>query len=147
VVERFVKPAISPLRILVKAVCLFVIVNIVYALIDPQGSIVFGYNALFPGRTRLPFVGGGGPFSVAIDDVDAMFASHAISAPKEANEFRVVLLGDSSIWGEGLGAYEMISEQWNGLDVPCGGKVIRAYNLGYPHLTSVNELVIVNKAM
>ncbi|RPJ29272.1 MAG: hypothetical protein EHM33_01490 [Chloroflexi bacterium] len=141
------KPDISPLRILVKALCLFVIVNIVYALIDPQGSIVFGYNALFPGRTRLPFIGGGGPYSVAVDDVDAMFASHAISVRKEPEEYRVVLIGDSSIWGEGLGAHEMISEQWNTLNIPCGDEVIKTYNLGYPHPSVIKDLVILDQAM
>jgi hypothetical protein len=89
----------------------------------------------------------GDPYSVAIEDVDLTFASHKISAPKESSEFRVVLLGDSSLWGEDLGAYEVISEQWNKQKSQCGGKTIKAYNLGYPHPSVLKDLVILDKAL
>jgi len=141
------KSQVSPLRVLVKALCLFVIINVVYALVDPQASAISGYNLIFPGRTRLPFVSGGGPFSVAVDDVDTMFASHLISAPKTQDEFRVALIGDSSIWGEKLRAYEVISEQWNRLNIRCGDKTIRVYDLGYPHPSVIKDLVILEKAV
>lgn len=137
---------VSPLRVLVKALSLFVIVNIIYALINPQGVKVSGYNAVFPGRTRLPFGISGDPYTVTVDYLDAMFASHLIAAPKNPKEYRIALIGDSSIWGENLGAYEVISEQWNQLDFQCGEKVIRAYNLGYPHPSIVKDLVILKKA-
>jgi hypothetical protein len=84
---------------------------------------------------------------VTVDDVDIMFASHLISAPKQPNEYRVVLLGDSSVWGEGLGAHEVISEEWNKLNAQCGDKVIRTYDLGYPHPSLMKDLVILDKAM
>ncbi len=141
------KSEISPLRILIKALCLFAIINIVYGLIDPQGSVVFSYNGLFPGRTRLPFGVGGDPYTITVEGVDAIFASHLISARKNADEYRVVLIGDSSIWGEDLGAHEMISEQWNALNLRCEGKTIRTYNLGYPHPSVVKDLVILDKAV
>lgn len=137
---------VSPLRVLVKALSLFVIINIVYALINPQGTKVSGYNVVFPGRTRLPFGISGDPYTVTVDYVDAMFASHLIAALKDPKEYRVALIGDSSIWGENLGAYEVISEQWNQLEFQCGEKVIRAYNLGYPHPSIVKDLVIIEKA-
>jgi len=141
------KSEINPVRILVKALCLFVIINILYALIDPQVSQVSGYNLVFPGRTRLPFGVGGDPYTVTVDDVDAMFASHAISARKSAKEYRVALLGDSSVWGEDMGAYEMISEQWNALNIQCEGKTIRTYNLGYPHPSVLKDLIILDKVV
>jgi hypothetical protein len=138
---------VNPLRVLAKALALFVVINVLYALINPQGAQVSGYNFLFPGRTRLPFGVMGDPYSVAIEDVDITFASHAISAPKQADEFRVVMIGDSSLWGEDLGAYEVISEQWNKLNSLCGNKTIKAYNLGYPHPSVLKDLVILDKAM
>ena len=141
------KSEVNPIRVLVKALCLFVIINIVYALIDPQGSVASGYNFLFPGRTRLPFIAGGGPYSVAVDDVDTMFASHMISSRKGLNEYRIVLIGDSSIWGEGLDAYQVISEQWNKLNVRCRDKTIKVYDLGYPHPSAIKDLVILDKAV
>jgi hypothetical protein len=137
---------LSPLRVLIKALCLFAVVNVVYALINPQGVKVSGYNVLFPGRTRLPFGISGDPYTVTVEYVDAMFASHLISMPKESREYRIALIGDSSVWGEGLGAYEVISEQWNRLDIQCGDLSIRAYNLGYPHPSALKDLVILDKA-
>src|ERR1041384_2415588 len=113
---------LSPLRVFVKACCLFVVINIIYALVNPQLSQFSVYNLLFPGRTRLPFGISGDPYTVSVDDVDAMFASHLISASKSPDEFRVALIGDSSVWGENLSAYEVISEQWNQLKIACGDK-------------------------
>jgi len=141
------KAEINPVRVLVKALCLFVIINIIYALVYPQGIIGSAYNVLFPGRTRLPFGVSGDLYSITVDNVDAMFASHLISAPKGLKEYRVVLLGDSSVWGEGLGAHEVISEQWNKLNIQCGDKTIKAYDLGYPHPSILKDLLILDKAM
>ena len=138
---------ISPIRVLVKALCLFVAINILYAVINPQRVKVSGYNVVFPGRTRLPFGIKGDPYTVAVDHVDAMFASHLISAPKARDEYRIALIGDSSIWGEDLGAYDVISEQWNKLNLQCGKLWIRAYNLGYPHPSAIKDLVILDKAI
>ena len=140
-----VKSDINPLRVLVKALCLFVIINVLYALIDPQHFSISGYNLLFPGRTRLPF--GDDPYTVSVDNVDAMFASHAISARKNTKEYRVALIGDSSIWGEDLGADETISEQWNALNIQCEDRTIRTYNLGYPHPSILKDLIILDKAV
>lgn len=140
-------PRFDPLRVLIKAVGLFVIINILYALLNPQVSKVSGYNVIFPGRTRLPFGISGDPYTVSVDDVDTMFASHAISAGKMSEEYRVVLIGDSSVWGEGLRASEVISEQWNKLNMQCGDKTIRAYDLGYPHPSVIKDLVILDKVI
>jgi hypothetical protein len=141
------KVEVHPVRVVVKALCLFVALNILYALLDPQGLQISGYNVIFPGRTRLPFGVMGDPYSVAIENVDVTFASHRVSAPKGSNEFRVVLIGDSSLWGEDLGAYEVISEQWNKPHTRCGDKIIKAYNLGYPHPSVLKDLVILDKAL
>jgi hypothetical protein len=136
----------SPLRVLIKALSLFVIINILYALVTPHVSTVSAYNVIFPGRTRLPFGISGDPYTVTVDDVDAMFASHAISMGKASKEFRVALIGDSSVWGENLGPYEVISEQWNKLNMRCGDKTVKVYNLGYPHPSVIKDLVIMDKA-
>lgn len=141
------KSEVHPLRVVIKSLCLLVVINILYALIDPPGAVMSGYNVVFPGRTRLPFGVMGDPYSVAIENVDVTFASHRISGPKESNEFRVVMIGDSSLWGEDLGAYEVISEQWNKLSTPCGNKTIKAYDLGYPHPSVLKDLVILDKAV
>jgi hypothetical protein len=138
---------IEPSRLLTKTLCLFVLLNLLYASIGVQAGEVSGYNVLFPGRTRLPFGIVGDPYTVTVDNLETMFASHLIAAPRLPKEFRVVLIGDSSVWGEGLGAYEVISEQWNQMSIPCGDRIIRTYNLGYPHPSVVKDLVILQKAL
>ena len=146
-IGRRMKKEINPLRVVFKAFCLFVLVNLIYALIGGQSTKLSGYNIVFPGRTRLPFGIVGDPYTVTVDDVETMFASHLIAAPRLPKEYRVALIGDSSVWGEGLGAYEVISEQWNQMNVACGDSVIRAYNLGYPHPSVVKDLVILDKTL
>lgn len=141
------KAEVHPLRIVVKALLLFTLVNIVYALVEPSVSQFSPYNLIFPGRVRLPFDSGLDPYIVMIDKVDAMIASHAISKPKGETEYRVVLIGDSSVWGETLSPQESISEQWNGLNNQCGDRVIKVYNLGYPHPSVIKDLIILEEAV
>src|SRR6185503_16303683 len=122
------KNEIHPCRVLLKAIGLFILLNLLYALVAPQCGRLSGYNILFPGRSRLPFGIVGDPYTVTVEDVETMFASHLIAAPRLPNEYRVVLIGDSSVWGEGLGASEVISEQWNRMSQACGERIIRTYN-------------------
>jgi len=141
------KTEIHPFRLVVKALLLFILINIIYALIAPPIYKVSGYNTIFPGRVRFPFGDGSDPYIVAVDNLDAMVASHAISAPKKPNEYRVVIIGDSSVWGEDLTAQESISWQWNQLNDQCNKMELEFYNLGYPHPSVVKDLMILDKAM
>jgi len=141
------KTEISPLRIVVKALCLFVIVNILYVLLDPPVTGISAYNTIFPGRVRLPFGDRDDPYATMVDDVNVMFASHVIAMPKSPKEYRVALLGDSSVWGENLTAQESLSEQWNRSDVQCGDRTIKVYNLGYPHPSVIKDLIILDKTV
>jgi hypothetical protein len=142
-----VKANIHPLRVVIKALFLFVLINIVYALVDPPVYELSIYNSLLPGRERLPFGSSNNPYAVMVDDVDITFASHTISSPKEPAEIRVVLIGDSSVWGEGIPVQESIAVQWNNLDVKCGEQSIKVYNLAYPHPSVIKDLIILDKAV
>ena len=139
------KSEFSLARVLIKAFSLFVMINLVYPWINPHVARISGYNVIFPGRTRLPFGITGDPYTITVENLDTMFASHTISARKATNEFRVALLGDSSVWGENLSPSEVISEQWNHLKIQCGDKVIKTYDLGYPHPSIMKDLVILDK--
>lgn len=141
------KAEIHPVRVLGKGLILFVLINILYALIDPSLGQVSAYNTIFPGRTRFPFGVGTNPYSLMVNDLDVMFASHVISAPKMPGEYRVILIGDSSIWGESISIHNTISEQWNRKDDTCGNREIQFYNLGYPHPSVIKDLLILDKAM
>jgi len=138
---------VHPLRVLIKALLLFTIINMVYALVDPPFYELSVYNSLLPGRVRMPFGSANNPYAVMVDDVDTMFASHLISAPKGSTEFRVALIGDSSVWGEGIAAQETISVQWNNAGVTCGNRDIKVYNLGYPHPSVIKDLVVLDKVI
>lgn len=144
---------VQPLRLLVKALLLFVVANFGFALINlPVGKLTL-YNSLFPGRLRFPyeqepefyFSGFNAP---VYEDFDAMFGAHVVSQRKATNEFRVFLLGDSSTWSIAVQPADTLSEQINkrGLKT-CDGRDIRVYNLGYPMPFLMRDLLILDKAM
>jgi len=139
------KSDINPLRLIFKALILFLIINVGFAVIDPPLYKVSIYNTIFPGRVRLPFSDDAGLYSVMVDDLDIMVASHEISAPKKTDEFRIVLIGDSSVWGEGSPAQQSISVLWNEFGLSCGNRRVKFYNLAYPHPSVVKDLIILDK--
>ncbi len=138
---------VRPLHVLGKALLLFVLINILFASINPSLGDLSAYNHFIPGRVRFPFGTAADPYVVMVDNLDVMAASHAIAAPKEPGEYRVVLIGDSSVWGEKTAARDSISEQWNALGLECNGRKLKFYNLGYPHPSVIKDLVILDKAM
>lgn len=141
------KTGVNPWRVLAKALTLFVVINLIYAWINPSLSAISAYNTILPGRTRFPFGSAANPYVVMVDNLDVMAASHVISAPKQPGEYRVVLIGDSSVWGERVAASDTLSEQWNRLNDQCGDRQIKFYNLGYPHPSVIKDLIILDKAM
>ncbi len=130
---------IHPLRLFLKTIFIFIVANLIFALWNPPIGRVSVYNKILPGRTRFPFD--------AVDNLDALFASHEISAPKEGNEFRVIIIGDSSIWGDGLESEQTSSAWLNKSQFECSGKDVKFYNLGFPHLAIMKDLLILEKAM
>ncbi len=130
---------INPLRLFLKTIFIFALANLLFALWNPPVERLSAYNAIFPGRTRFAFG--------EIDNIDAHFASHEISAPKGENEFRVIIIGDSSIWGDGLESEQSLSTWLNKLQGECFSKDVKFYNLGFPHMSAMKDLLILNKAM
>lgn len=139
-------------RVTIKGTILFLIFNFFYAAVLPylpfdQLSL---YNRLFPGRLRLPY--GDNPsqsYNLTIDNLDAMFASHVLSASSKPNdEFRVILIGDSSTWGYLLSPSETLSAHLNALNLSTpDGKRITFYNLGYPVMSLTKDLLLLSRAM
>jgi len=137
--------SINPWRLLAKALLLFLILNLAFAYFNPPVANLTIYNWLVPGRLRFPFASGWVD-DVSVGNLDALFASHVISAPKQPNEFRVVLLGDSSVWGELLSPSQTLSEQINQNNISCNGRKVIAYNLAYPHPVLIKDLLILDEA-
>ena len=147
------KSEIHPLRVLLKAMLLFIVLNVIYALVDPPVGKISLYNHIIPGRLRFPyeqepayyFVGYNAPI---YEDFDAMFGAHIISARKAKDEFRLILLGDSATWGTSVQSGDTLSEQINQLEIKtCDGRNVRVYNLGYPMPFLMRDALILDKAM
>ncbi len=139
-------------NVLIKALVLFLAFNLALAAaypLDGLGSLSL-YNRLFTGRERFPF--GENPretYSFSLYNLEAMFHSLRLHGqPKRADEFRVLVLGDSSIWGTLLRPEETLAGQLNHLNLThCDGRAVRAYNLGYPTLSLVKDVMILDAAM
>jgi len=138
-------------NVILKAILLLAIFSLGFAWADPIQSLgrISLYNRLFPGRLRLPF---GEDFeksyNISILQLEAMFASHEINdLNKSSNEFRVFLLGDSSVWGFLLSPDDTLSAALNdrGLKAP-NGQTLRFYNLGYPTMSVMKDLILLDFA-
>jgi hypothetical protein len=110
---------------------------------------ISGYNLLFPGRLRFPF--GEAPaqaYNLSLYNVEAMFSSLALNAqPKAPDEYRVLVIGDSSVWGTLLRPGETIPGVLDAAGLPLCGKTARFYNLGYPTLSVTKDLMVLEEAM
>ena len=136
---------IHPVRLLIKTLLIFAVANLLFAWLNPPVERLSLYNHLFPGRTRFAY--GLGDRTVSITDLDALFSSHEISAKKGENEYRVVVLGDSSIWGDGLESYQTAVTHLNEYQLTCKGKDVKFYNLGYPHLAAIKDMLVLDRTM
>ncbi len=138
-------------NVLVKTLLLFVACNVLLVLVDPLPTLgkISAYNVLFKGRARLPY--GENPeaaYNLSLFQLDAMFASHEIARQKPDDEFRVVLIGDSSLWGVLLRPEETLAGQLNAANLRTAtGQRIRFYNLGYPTMSLTKDLVLLDYSL
>jgi hypothetical protein len=88
-------------------------------------------------------------YNLSLYSLEAMFASHELAAgEKLANEYRVLLIGDSSVWGYLLTPEETLASRISAANLQVGeGQIVRAYNLGYPTMSLTKDLSILNYAM
>ncbi len=137
------------IRIVLKGLLLFLLIDLAFGLGSAlkMGNLSL-YNRVFPGRQRFPF--GESPqqaYNFSLSDLDAMFNSHVVSQPKPADEFRVLVIGDSSVWGTLLTPEETLTGRLNGkgLAAPDGRK-LHFYNLGYPTISLTKDLLVLDRA-
>ena len=139
-------------RVLLKALVLFVLINLVYVLLNPLPLLgrLSMYNGLFPGRLRLPYGDDPGrSFNITLSQLEAMFASHEIQGTfKGEEEFRVLIIGDSSVWGFLLESAQTLSAQINRSElITEDGRTVRSYNLGYPTMSVTKDLMILERGL
>lgn len=140
---------VKPFNVFIKGIFLFIIFNFLLALWQPKLGQLSLYNSIFTGRERLPF--GENPkqsYNLSLSNLDAMFSSHEIhGTQKTENEFRVIVIGDSSVWGTLLKPQETLTGQLNDLQLLTCDKNLTAYNIGYPTISLTKDVMLLEYAM
>jgi len=142
------KPRIRPFGVLLKATLLFVLFNFAFIFMNdiPFGKLSL-YNFIIPGRERFPFGETREAYNLSLFDLDAMFASHVVAGTeKTPDEYRVLLIGDSSVWGTLLAPDRTLAGQLNASPITACGKEVHTYNLGYPTISLMKDLMILDQA-
>jgi len=145
VTARFIR------NVLLKGLLIFALINFAWALV-PAGGLgkLSAYNSLLRGRERFPF--GETPresYNLSLYNFEAMFAAHKLDGtPKAADEFRVFVIGDSATWGTLLKPEETLAGLLDAASLKSiDGRHVRVYNLGYPTLSLVKDLMVLERAM
>jgi hypothetical protein len=142
---------VHPVRVGLKAIILFALANILFAVTDPPVGYLSIYNWLVPGRARVPYEREIDYYPIShtipvYEDLDAMFQSHLISRPKETDEYRVVLVGDSAAWAFELHPEETLASQLTALNLrTCTGKRVIVYNVAFPLPYVAKDVLIMDK--
>jgi hypothetical protein len=138
------------MRVVFKTLFFFVLLNLCFALTN---AILFInqlslYNSLLPGRLRLPYGEDTRAYNLSLSSLDAMFASHKVASPADRSEYRVLVVGDSSVWGILLKPEETLTGQINNAQLRLpDNRIIRAYNLGHPVLSLTKDLLILEQSL
>ncbi len=137
-------------NVVLKGLALFLVLDLTLAAIPTGFGKISLYNHLFPGRKRFPFgEDSSQSYNLSLFDLDAMFASHLLSSgSKPADEYRVIVIGDSSVWGTLLRPEETLAGQLDAAGLSaCAGKDVRVYNLGYPTISLAKDLMVLEYAL
>lgn len=138
-------------RVALKAAVLFVLLNALFATARPLETLGRPslYNVVYPGRARLPY--GEIPaedYNLTLNNIPAMFASHALDRPPAADEYRVLLVGDSATWGWFLANEDTLAGRLNALDLAADdGRRVVVYNLGYPVMSLTKDLMLLDESL
>ncbi|MFA5872531.1 MAG: hypothetical protein WC832_01070 [Anaerolineales bacterium] len=136
-------------NVLIKGLVLFLILDLSFAALPASLGKLSLYNHLFAGRQRFPFgEDSSQSYNLSLFNLDVMFASHIISnGLKPADEYRVIVIGDSSTWGTLLRPEETLAGQLDAAGRSLCGKTMRVYNLGYPTISLTKDLMVLDYAL
>ncbi|KAF0107339.1 MAG: hypothetical protein FD146_1817 [Anaerolineaceae bacterium] len=142
--------AVHPLRVLLKGGVLFVVLAFTFPVWGGALTRLSTYNWIVGGRLRLPY-GGGNPdavYSSSMTDLGVMLRSHVAARGKPAGEYRVIILGDSTVWGFSVPLENSLPFLLDAAGLTaCDGRAVRVYNLGYPNASVTKDLLILDEAM
>jgi hypothetical protein len=140
----------SAARILAKGLLLFALVNVLWAITGaaPAAASLSVYGVLAPYRDRLPYGENAAAYNLSTHSLEAMFGTHALRRPRAADEYRVVVLGDSATWGILLRPQETTSGQLNALGLrTADGRRMVFYNVAHPIMSLTKDLVLLDLAL
>ena len=142
--------SVHPLRVIAKALVLFVFINAAFSYLAPSIARFSVYSGLLPAVARFPIyfrdfnpltahqMGVGNVF-----DMDVLFSSHVLShAVKGKKEYRIVVIGDST--ARRSTAWDELTRQHL---KSCDNRTLRFYNLGYPSPSLIKDLMILRESM
>jgi hypothetical protein len=132
------------LRVVIKSLLVFIVANLLFAISDPLPVIgqISIYNWLVPGRDRLPYWENNESYNLGLNSLEAMFSSHKISQAKRSDEYRVIVIGDSSVWGVLLANSDTLTGNLNKTHIKVGDKRLIAYNIGHPVMSITKDLML-----
>jgi lysophospholipase L1-like esterase len=134
-----------------KAALIFMLFNLIFSALTPleQLGTFTLYNWILPGRQRLPYgENSRESYNLSLNNVPAMIGSHEIVREKADNDFRVIIIGDSGAWGWFLENDDTLAGQINSGDyLTADGKNVKAYNLGYPVMSLLKDLMILEASI
>ncbi len=140
------------LRVMLKAGALFLLANLIFALVDPLPALgrLSVYNSgPVPGRPRLPYGELPDAYNLSLDSLSAMFAAHRVSQPSAGDDaLRVLVIGDSSVWGVLLDNADTLTGQLNAMALSTAdGRRLDFINLGHPILSATKDLMLLDYAL
>lgn len=137
------------IRVFVKAAILFIVANLIFAVTNPLPLIgrLSIYNWLVPGRDRLPYWESNESYNLGLNSLEAMFSSHKVSQPKQQDEYRVIVVGDSSVWGILLNNNDTLTGNLNKAKIKIGDKTLVPYNIGHPVMSITKDLMLLEYAL
>jgi len=136
-------------NVLLKGLVIFAVLGLVIGVIPLEALGRFSlYNSIVTGRPRLPF--GETPqrsYNLSLYNLEAMFAAHEISGATTEDVAKVVLLGDSSVWGTLLRPDQTLAGQLDQQGLEICGKPARFFNLGYPTISLAKDVMILQRVL
>ncbi len=138
-------------RVVIKATLLFLLFNVLFASFQAMDFIgrFSLYNRIFAGRERLPYNHDDAQdYTLTMDNIPAMFATHEINRSKADDEYRVLLVGDSATWGFLLPAYQTLAQQLTDKNyLLADGRRVVAYTIAHPVMSLTKDLLLLDEAM
>jgi len=84
----------------------------------------------------------------ASSNIPALIAAHKVNAPKPADEFRVLVLGDSATRASRLRHQKTVTSLVNAANLTTqDGRRIVTYNLAYPHPSALKDFLLLEEAL